>query len=167
MKTESLSKAHNRAGFDCGDEDLNTFLRQTALQQAKKELGRTYVLTDERCGEDILGFYTLVPYHVSPAFFPHNIAKNYPKQNIPGVLLGRLAVSLPNQRKGLGQILLVSAMKKTLASSDMIGGVGLFADVKNENVRKFYEKFGFSSFPGYDLKMYLPLKEIKRVLDTA
>ena len=59
MRFENLSRAHNRAGFDCGEDQLNTFLRNIAHQNLKKGLSRTFVLTDNQKPTEILGFYTL------------------------------------------------------------------------------------------------------------
>ena len=33
---QPLTKTHNRKAFDCGQADLNTFVRQYAMQQQKQ-----------------------------------------------------------------------------------------------------------------------------------
>ena len=60
-KLELLAKAHDRAGFDCGSEPLNAFLKQTARQHAERGISRTYVLVEEEAQEPkaILGFFSL------------------------------------------------------------------------------------------------------------
>ncbi len=42
---EELTRSHNRAGFDCGVQELNVFLHNLAHQNFKKGLSRTFVLT--------------------------------------------------------------------------------------------------------------------------
>ena len=41
-----LAKYHNRERFDCGNEALNKFFRQTARQHIQKGISRTFVLVD-------------------------------------------------------------------------------------------------------------------------
>jgi hypothetical protein len=47
---------------------------------------------------------------------------------------------------------------------DRAGGVGLFVDAKNDEAKLYYERFGFVSVPGNELKLFLPLKTIRDVL---
>ena len=60
-KIELLSPSHDREGFDCGSEPLNTFLKQTARQHAVRGISRTFVLVEEDAAEPktVLGFFSL------------------------------------------------------------------------------------------------------------
>jgi hypothetical protein len=41
LKIEILSRRHNRDGFDCGSDPLNTYLRHTARQHIERGISRT------------------------------------------------------------------------------------------------------------------------------
>jgi len=46
IRKQPLSKQHDRAGFDCGVAELNTFIQKTARRQDERHLVRTTVLVD-------------------------------------------------------------------------------------------------------------------------
>ena len=53
-----LEKAHDRKSFDCGNDDLNRYLREQARQDAEKRVAAPFVLTQPGRPK-VLGFYTL------------------------------------------------------------------------------------------------------------
>ena len=48
LKIDTISKKHDRAGFDCGIDELNKYLQRIARQHLKKGMSRTFVLIDDR-----------------------------------------------------------------------------------------------------------------------
>ena len=65
---EPLTKKHRRQDFDCGEESLNTFLKNFARQNDERGLGKTFVAV--RPGEmQILGYYTISSGSVSFEIF--------------------------------------------------------------------------------------------------
>lgn len=165
MVIKALNKTHDRHGFNCGNTDLNNFLRKTARQAADKNLSRTFVLTD---GDDprILGFFAITPCAVNILDVPEKERKKYPpQQGLPAVRLARLAVGLQYRGKGFGEVLLAEAMSITVKVAESVGAIGLFVDAKDETAKSFYEKYGFavtnSSKP---LQLFLPLASISAAL---
>jgi len=163
---ELLSKRHDREGFDCGSEPLNLFLRQTARQHADRGISRTFVLTDEEEQKTILGFFSLNLCQIKAESLASKESKNLPR-DVAGVRLGRLAVSLHHQRKGLGRLLLVAAMQKFLEIHGAAGGIGLFVDAKDLDAKRYYEQFGFVPMPSNEMELFLPLKTIQGALDRG
>ena len=53
-----LEKTHDRKAFDCGNEDLNRYLREQARQDTKKRVAASFVFTQPG-SPAVLGFYTL------------------------------------------------------------------------------------------------------------
>ena len=127
FKLELLSRAHDRDGFDCGSEPLNTYLRQTARQHTDRGISRTFVLVEESAAESkpIAGYFTLNICQLRAEQLPSEVARRLPRE-VAGVKLGRLAVAKVRQRQGLGKLLLVAAMKKFVEVFDSAGGIGLF-----------------------------------------
>jgi GNAT superfamily N-acetyltransferase len=56
---------------------------------------------------------------------------------------GRLAVSENHRNQGLGEFLLLDALKQSLISSGVIGSTMVVVDPKNESAARFYQRYGF------------------------
>jgi GNAT superfamily N-acetyltransferase len=78
--------------------------------------------------------------------------------------LGRLAVSLSVQGRGLGGDLLFAAGERALAVAQEVGGVALAIDAKNERAAAWYERFGALRLLDDPLKLVLPLETIRATL---
>ena len=98
LNIESLTKAHNRTAFDCGDEALNRFFKKIARQHMDKGLSKTFVLLDEDNSAEIIAYMTLVVCEVLADDIPHQWKNKYPRR-IPAAKLAKLAVSVDQQRK--------------------------------------------------------------------
>lgn len=164
-KFELLTKAHDRAGFDCGSEPLNAFLKQTARQHAERGISRTYVLVEEDAPEPkpILGFFSLNLCQLKSESLTPEEARRLPR-DVSGVRLGRLAVAKAHQRQGIGKVLLVGAMGKFMEIFDAAGGIGLFVDAKDQAARRYYEQFGFIALPSNELELFLPVRTVQEAL---
>jgi GNAT superfamily N-acetyltransferase len=169
LKIEVLRKDHERGSFDCGQEDLNSYLRETASQHNKKNISKTFVIIDDESEtREVLGFYTLLFQKVNASAFPHRDSKKYPKNSqVPVILLGRLAVTFKHQRVGLGTFLLSNALERTFDISENTGVVALFVEAKDDEAMKFYEEFEFISFPENKLHMYLPIERIREFVSIS
>jgi GNAT superfamily N-acetyltransferase len=162
---EELSRAHNRAGFDCGDDQLNTFLRNFAHQNLKKGLSRTFVLVDNRKPAEILGFYTLSLLEIQAAKLPEEFAKKY-RGKIPAVKIARLGVAKGIQNQGIGRSLMIDAILRAVRISRNAGIIGLFVDAKNAVVKEFYIKYGFIPLKDRELELFLPLETLLQIRST-
>lgn len=168
MQVQALSGNHDRSGFDCGVEALNLWLRQTALQHQAKGISRTFVAVPRdveayraagygEIGENsILGYFALASAFVLADDLAPELAKRYPRQ-IPVTRLGRLAVRLDLQDQGLGRLLLADAVTRSRNAALSVGSAGIFVDAKNEDVARFYAKYGFKTCREQPLKLYLPM----------
>ena len=59
LRIEPVTRSHNRRGFDCGEQELNSYLRNTARQHSEKGISRTFVIVDDENPSEILGFFSL------------------------------------------------------------------------------------------------------------
>ncbi len=160
FRIERLSRAHRRDQFDCGNAELNDYLRHTARQHADKGLSRTEVLVDAASPGEILGFVTLSLTDISTDSLPSRYAKKYPSK-AHGVRLARLAVTKTRQREGLGLLLMAHALENTLHVADRTGIIGLFVDAKDETASGYYRRFGFIPLPDDPQKLFLPLATLR------
>lgn len=158
----ALDKSHDRSGFDCGIQELNTFLKATARQHVKKGISRTFVLTDGT--PVILGYFTLTLCEVESDLLPTTLAHKYPIHPLPAVRLARLAVSRKFQGKGFGELLLSEVIYRTALIAEQAGVIGLFVDAKNDSAKNFYLRYGFLAIPEQPLKLFLPIETIRTAL---
>lgn len=159
-----LSRDHNRSDFDCGDNDLNAFLRATARQHDEKGVSRTFVLVSQKNSTEIMGFFTLTLCEVNFSQLPTAYAKKYPKHGLPAVRLARLAVARKHQGQGFGELLLAEAIHRSVVVAEQAGVIGLFVDAQNKNARTFYERYGFILLPNRPLQLFLPLASLKAAI---
>jgi GNAT superfamily N-acetyltransferase len=74
---------------------------------------------------------------------------------VPAALLGRLAVGVAHQGKGLGGVLLANALLRI--SRVELGVFALLVDAKDEAAQRFYEHFGFRLLPDEGRRLCLPI----------
>ena len=166
LKIEVLSKKHYRSEFNCGNEDLNYFLKNIARQHIRKGISKTFVLVNRNSSSKIIAYMTLVVCEILTTKIPHDWKKKYP-QIIPAARLARLAVSLEQQRQGYGELLITDAIQKTLKVSEQMGITGLFVDAKHEEAKTYYEQFGFISLPEQLNNLFLPISTCKVLIGTV
>ncbi|WP_236014964.1 GNAT family N-acetyltransferase [Geomonas anaerohicana] len=169
MKIVPLNADHDRSSFDCGSAELNSFLRKMARQASSRNISRTFVLTDEAAPEKILGFFSLTSCEVNIADVPLAYQKKYPPQHgLPAVRLARLAVAQKEQGKGYGEYLLTEAMVRTAVVAESVGIMGLYVDAKDENARRFYERYGFVVInPVKPMQLFLPIGTLQKLIGES
>lgn len=161
MKIEKLSKVHNRSLFDCGNSDLNAYLKSRASQDVKHNVASVFVACDE--AGKIAGFYTLSATSLYREDLSGGIERHMPKYSTnPAILLGGLAVDLKHQGIGLGSRLLLNAFEK--CGNIDIAWAFLVTDAKDEQARAFYLHFGFFSLLDDVNHLCLPKKTIIKTI---
>ncbi len=155
-------KRHDRTGFDCGIAALNDWLATQVSQFDKKDLARTYVLV-RREEAVVKGYYALSNHTVVYEALPNDQAKGLPPIDMPVVLIGRLAVDLSTQGEGLGEFLLVDALRRTEYLADRIGIQAVEVDAINQAAKRFYERCGFLSLADDPHHLFLPMKVIRKL----
>jgi GNAT superfamily N-acetyltransferase len=161
LNVELLTSQHNRNEFDCGNSELNSYLKQIARQHNDKGLSRTFVLIDDIKPDAILGFFTLAICEIDKHIFPATMQKKYPTV-IPAAKLARLAISKNHQRQGYGKLLMIHAMKHLLNVSQSVGIIGVFVDAKDLQASQYYQRYGFVALPDNPLQLFLPLDTLKQ-----
>ena len=153
---DALSSRHDREGFACGEASLDEYIARYVTQDIKRSLTRAFVLTRE--GEAaVLGYYTLSATHVQRERFPTKQARKLPRYPVPAVLLGRLAVTRALQGKGLGEFLLIDALKRVAFAAETIGVHAVLVEALNERAAGFYRAYGFIPLAHTPLMFFLPL----------
>jgi GNAT superfamily N-acetyltransferase len=155
---EPLNRNHNRTAFNCGIESLDRYLQHQANQDIKRRVSRVFVVRSRQDDTRVLGYYTLSTLSIDLSVLPEKLAKKLPKHPIPAALIGRLAVDVSAQGKGIGKVLLSNAIKRTLAISSDIGMYAIVVDAINEQADSFYMQYGFAHLASEGKRLFLPLK---------
>lgn len=162
---EFLSNNHNKKDFDCGHERLNNYLGNQAGQDIKRKLAGCFVLA-VKDSNLIQGYYTLSNNSIPLENLPESIKKKLPKSysSIPTTLLGRLAIDIKFQGKGIGKILLIDALKRSYETSKEIGSFAVVVDPIDEGAEKFYNNYDFIRLPD-SRKMFIPISTLKQLFE--
>ncbi len=158
-----LEKAHDRKSFDCGNEELNRYLREQARQDAEKRVAAPFVLTQPDSSV-VLGFYTLSASIIPVDELPPELMKRLPRYGqLPVTLLGRLAVDRSVGGQGVGEFLLVDALRRSLEAAQQIAAMAVVVDAKDKRAESFYRHFDFQPFQQTPLRLFLPMGQIDKL----
>ena len=163
-REEPIDRHHDRKSFDCGVEDLNTYLRRYARQNHESGGAKTFVAASTAEPARVFGFYTISPGAIAFADVPETVTRKLGRYEVPVFRLGRLAVDRSLQGRGLGGELLLAAGARALAVASEVGGVALAIDAKDRDAVRWYERFGAMPLLDDPLKLVLPLAVVAEAL---
>lgn len=161
MRFEKLSRSHDVAQFDCGNDALNRFLSHFALASQSANGSQTYVALD---GNEVIGYYTLVVGEIQFDVASDRMRKGLARRPVPIMILARLGLASNRQGQGLGPWLLKDAILRTLMAADIAGIRAMVVHAKNEAAQRFYQRFGFSTGLADPLHLYVLTKDLKAVI---
>ncbi|NOS73116.1 MAG: GNAT family N-acetyltransferase [Methyloglobulus sp.] len=150
-----FDKTVDKTLFSCGQPLLDVYIRQYASQDIKRNVARVFMATPTHEARQLAGYFTLSAGSVSCADLPESLAKTLPRYPVPVAIIGRLAVDIHFQGKGLGSILLADACQRIASASATLAMVGIIVDAK-DNAADFYQHFGFKPLPGQPSRLLLP-----------
>lgn len=161
LTIEKLSSKHDVEGFDCGQIELNRFLKVHALRNQQGGSVKTYVACRKK---RVAGYYSLTVGSVAHKDAPERIVKGLPRYPVPLMILARLAVDRQEQEQGIGKGLLKDALLRTVQACDIAGIRALLVHAKNDKAKVWYRKFDFDPSPTDPLHLYLLTKDIKKII---
>ena len=164
--TVKLNTSHNREAFTCGKGSLDNYLKKQASQDGKRGLAVVYIYPDDAEPSVIRGYYSLSNLSIPKDFAPKEIQEKMPRayHTLPCTLLGRLAIATEFKRKGLGEILLIDALLRSVEAASILGSIAVIVDPLDNEARAFYKKFHFIELT-YENKMFLPMNTIKQIFE--
>jgi GNAT superfamily N-acetyltransferase len=150
--------------FRASRSRLTDICKERATQEIRKRVAAVYVLTPD--GKMIAGYYTLSQYAIEAGELPSELVQqlHLPKYDkLPATLLGRLARSLEFKGRGLGELLLMGALKRALEHSRNIASVAVVVDAIDENAHAFYGRYGFIDIPNHPNRLFMPMKTVAQL----
>jgi ribosomal protein S18 acetylase RimI-like enzyme len=162
FRFEALGGEHERAAFGCGTAALDEYFRTQATQDIRRRIANCFVLVETANGQ-VAAYYTLSAASIPLVDLPANEARRLPRYAaLPAVRIGRLAVDLRYQRRGLGELILMNAVHRTM--QDAAAAFALLVDAKDDRAAAFYRRFGFRPIADRPRTMFLPLATAQRTL---
>jgi len=162
LLSEKTGKS-DRQSFSCGTPELDIYLHR----QAGQDVARGFATVVLACAVDdpaaILGYYAFSAASTPIVSLPVETAGKMPRyQNVPAILLGRLAVALSMQNRRIGSLLLFDALKRACASE--IAWAVFLVEAKNERAAAFYEKFRFLRFHHAQHSLWITRKQAENLI---
>ena len=163
---------HDRDTFDCGEPELNTFIRQFAAKHMQAGISRTMVLPSHQKLANgkypICAFYTVTPSAIRRQTLPPHLSKKLPHYPVPVFLLAQLAVSHDYQGQGLGKITLIQSLEYLWRVNQHLTAYAVVVDCLNQSAQNFYQQFGFELLDEDNSKtrLFLPMKTIEQLFNA-
>lgn len=156
-----LSTAHDIAGFDCGNETMNEWLKNRALKNQEDRSTRTFVV----CADSgpVAAYYALAVGACERDDAPGSVSRRMPDP-IPMMILARLAVDKTLQGRGLARQLIADAVLRTLAVAENAGVRGLLVSAIDDRAAAYYERLGFIRAKRSENVLMIRLKVARDVL---
>ncbi len=109
-----IDKSDKIDDFDCGDDDINYFLKNLAIPNQYRKLSNTYIFYLEE-NKRVVAYFSLLASQLNTGD-----ARIYGIDRIPIVLLGRMGVDKNFRGNNIGCTMIKIAVKKTLEASKLI-----------------------------------------------
>jgi ribosomal protein S18 acetylase RimI-like enzyme len=162
FRFETLGEGHERKEFRCGEEALDRYFQTQVTQDIRRRVANCFVVVETASGV-VAAYYTLSAASIPLVDLPPQEAKRLPRYpTLPAVRIGRLAVDRRFQRLGLGELMLMNAVHRTI--QDAAAALALLVDAKNDEAVAFYERYGFSAIAGKPRILFLPLATAQKTL---
>jgi GNAT superfamily N-acetyltransferase len=158
---ERLTERHDLSTFDNGKHpSLDDWLRERAL--ASEGLSaRTYAICDRDAPARVVGYYAISTAMEQRAALPSAKLRRGMPEQVPLLLIGRLAIDLTFQGTGLGTELLSDALRRCLTASEIAGVRGVVAHAIDADAVRFYRRHGFLLSPLGERVMLLPIEAVR------
>ena len=164
---------HDHTGFDCGVGRLNNFLKLSARKQQKDDMTRVYVAV-EPGQTKILGYHAINVGTMNVAELAKPPRGTPGHGEIPVLFLGQVAVDQKAQGLGVGSLLMHHVFEKACVIADEAGCHAILLDVMSDGDaeaftrrKEWYREFGFQSFASNEARMFMTLKQIRRIVETC
>lgn len=154
---QRISKDHLIEDFDCGEASLNDWLKKRAVKNDLTDASRTYVVC---CDDVVVAYYSLHLGCIQHSEAVGKIKRNMPNP-IPAIVMGRLAVGINHQAKGLARALIKDLFLRAIQVSDIAGTKAVLVKALNNRVVTFYESFGFVSSKTDPLLLMKAISEVR------
>lgn len=161
---EPIGPGHDVSRFSNGAHpSLDQWLRGRA--RASEGLSaRTYVVCPRSEPERVVGYFSISTALEQRRILPSAKLRRGSPEQVPLLLIGRLAVDAEWRGRGVGSALLADALRRCLAASEIAGVRGIIAHAIDEAAAAFYEGHGFARSPLGERVMLMPIETVRALV---
>lgn len=158
---EPLASRHDVSRFSNGvHPSLDAWLRERA--RASEGLSaRTYVVCTKDEPNRVVGYFSISAALEQRNALPSAKLRRGMPEQVPLLLIGRLAVDREWRGYGLGSALLADGLRRCLAASEIAGARGVVAHAIDDAALAFYEQHGFIRSALGDRVMLMPIETVR------
>jgi GNAT superfamily N-acetyltransferase len=161
---EPFGARHDVSRFANGAHpSLDHWLRERA-RSSEGFSARTYVVCATEGPDRVVGYFSISAAVEERSALPSAKLRRGLPQQVPLLLIGRLAVDAQWQRRGLGSALVADALRRCLAASEIAGVRGVVAHAIDDAAVGFYERHGFIRSPLGERVMLMPIETVRTLL---
>jgi GNAT superfamily N-acetyltransferase len=162
---ERLTAQHNVSGFENGKHStLDQWLRERALTSEGLS-ARTYVICSLDPPVRVIGYYAIATATEQRVALPSAKLRRGMPEQVPLLLLARLAIDRAFQGMGLGGVLLSDALRRCLSASEIAGARGVIAHAIDEDAVAFYQRHGFVLSQLANRVMLMPIEAVRALFE--
>jgi len=159
---EKLNASHDLSQFRCGEPDLDDWLKRRALNNESSGASRTYVVCT---GPRVVGYYALANGAAVHTDAPGSVKRNMPNP-VPVMVIGRLAIDLNFQGRGIGSALLKDAVLRTAQAAEIAGIRAILVHAISPAAKRFYERLGFVASPTNPMTLMVTVRAVAQVFEA-
>lgn len=158
-----IASSQELSRFRCGERELDSWVRSHAYRLDKN--GRCRVVTFSLQGSQTpCGFYSVSMTQEAPGKLLRPDDRDAWKDGAPLMYLQYIGVQIGQQKRGIGGVMLVAALRRALDLNEIVPIHGVALRSMNERTTKLYESFAFRRAPDEDGQhplMILPMLTAK------
>jgi GNAT superfamily N-acetyltransferase len=162
-RLERLADRHQVDEFDCGNAALDRWLRESARTADRKGVARVYVWAES--DGRVAAYAAIAPHVIERESVPRRLGRGDPDQ-IPAVLVAKLALDKGLHGRGLGSQLLIGVLGVIAEAADRAGGRYVVVDAADQSAAAFYQRHGFRAGPDPD-RLVLRVADILATFQRA
>ncbi|WP_216378407.1 hypothetical protein [Arcanobacterium phocae] len=158
--------------FTCGYDDnrLGDWLSNRAFEEDQKNLSRVWIMSEVATPGVPVGYFSLSEHLVLGSSLTKKLRDGISEsRQHPARLLGKFALHVENQKRGLGRFLMLGAFQAHLLANKYSAARFLVLHVRNEPLIEYYKRYGFklvNDSSSQENFMCIPTAVIKEIVDN-
>ncbi|MBV9631874.1 MAG: GNAT family N-acetyltransferase [Xanthobacteraceae bacterium] len=163
-RPEPLGTKHDVSRFSNGvHPSLDEWLRERA-RLSEGLSARTYVVCPTDEPNRVVGYFSISTALEQGNVLPSAKLRRGMPEQVPFLLIGRLALDAEWQGRGVGSALLTDALRRCLAVSEVAGARGVLTHAIDEAAVRFYERHGFVRSAIGERVMLMPIETVRSLV---
>jgi GNAT superfamily N-acetyltransferase len=158
---DPFDKSHDCGTFSSGEPALDQWLGRRGLANQTSGASRTFVITENL---RVVAYYALAAGSVEIHSAPGRFRRNMPDP-VPVAVLGRLAVDVSWQGRGLGRAMIWDAGRRVAHAAEVIGIRAILVHAISPAAGAFYERLGFEPSLNDPQTLMITLTDVLAALD--